>query len=168
VVSNEGLASGASETWSVTAEFTVDAQNFDGSEDDCVQGQENSGDGFYNAVAVSGPNDTATDNDACVNLPPAGINLQKTVTNGPTFDSNTGRYTVVYNIAANNTGGGPGTYDVIDTFTPAAGCSAPFGHTAAAKPKPALHMPTIPTPCPMARPWWKVKGWLQAPAKAGR
>jgi hypothetical protein len=121
VVSNEGLASGASETWSVTAEFTVDAQNFDGSEDDCVQGQENSGDGFYNAVAVSGPNDTATDNDACVNLPPAGINLQKTVTNGPTFDSNTGRYTVVYNIAANNTGGGPGTYDVIDTFTPAAG-----------------------------------------------
>ncbi|HKX57271.1 MAG TPA: hypothetical protein VJN01_14260, partial [Xanthomonadales bacterium] len=121
VVSGEALASGASETWSVTAEFTVNPGNLSGAEDDCVQGEEQSGTGFYNAVAVSGNSDTPADNDACVDLPPEGINLQKTVFSGPVFDSNTGRYTVVYNVSANNSGGGPGTYDVVDTFTPAPG-----------------------------------------------
>src|SRR5690606_7668509 len=57
VVANEGLISGESETWNVTAEFTVNPGDLTGAEDDCVQGPEQSGTGFYNAIAVNDSND---------------------------------------------------------------------------------------------------------------
>jgi len=75
--------------------------------------------GFYNAVAGSSTDNDPTDNDTCTDLPGAGINLAKTV-NGPVTLEDDGTYTVVYTITATNTGG-PGVYDLVDTFSPGSG-----------------------------------------------
>ena len=48
------------------------------------------------------------------------VNLAKSAA-APSFDSVTGRYTVVYTITASNSGSVAGTYDLTDTFTLAAG-----------------------------------------------
>ena len=57
-----------------------------------------------------------TDNETCTGLEDPGINLAKTV-NGPATLEADGTYTVVYTITATNTGG-PGMYDLLDTFSP--------------------------------------------------
>ena len=115
VVTDEGLAGGASENWTVIATFDVDPTLIDGDARSCVEGDEQPGAGFYNLIiGVDGEEDT-TDNDACFDLPDPSIDLVKTAEN-TTFDGVT--YSVVYTVTANNLADGPGFYDLTDTILP--------------------------------------------------
>ena len=68
VVSNEGLASGETEVWTITAEFDVVPEDFDGSESACESDVSTPGTGFSNFVAGSGNGD-GSDNNACIDIP---------------------------------------------------------------------------------------------------
>ncbi|MFC1777811.1 hypothetical protein ACFL3I_10810, partial [Pseudomonadota bacterium] len=83
-------------------------------------GSEVAGQGFYNLVTGSRTDNAPDNNDACTNLPDPKINLAKTV-NGPAVDNGDGTFTVEYTITATNSDDGPGSYDVVDTFTPGVG-----------------------------------------------
>ncbi len=118
-VTGEGLAEGLNESWSVTANFTVDPALLDPNTSDCDPGSPVVNTGFYNEVSGSVSDVDPTDNQTCTGLGDPIINLAKTVASGPTLEVD-GTYTVVYTITASNTGG-PGTYDVVDTFSPGSG-----------------------------------------------
>jgi len=118
-VTGEALAEGLNESWTVTANFTVDPAAVDPQSSLCDPGVPVINTGFYNAVAGSATDTDLSDNDTCTGLPQPGINLAKTV-NGPAVLQGDGTYTVEYTIAATNTGG-PGVYDLVDTFSPGAG-----------------------------------------------
>ncbi len=59
--------------------------------------------------------DPSTDN-ACRPIPNPEIDVEKTVTTGPTYNSGTDTYSISYDVVVTNTGG-PGTYDVIENPT---------------------------------------------------
>ncbi|MCF6262897.1 MAG: hypothetical protein L3J24_04845 [Xanthomonadales bacterium] len=119
-VADESLAAGLNESWTVTANFTVDPTLVDPASSACDANAPVINTGFYNFVTGSATDTDLSDNDACTGLPDPGINLAKTV-NGPATLENDGTYTVVYTVTATNTGQGPGVYDLVDTFSPAAG-----------------------------------------------
>ena len=118
-VTGEGLGAGLNESWTVTANFAVDPASLDPASSSCDPATPVINTGFYNYVEGSVSDIDLTDNATCTGLGGPAINLAKTVTGGPTLEAN-GTYTVVYTITATNTGG-PGTYDVVDTFSPGAG-----------------------------------------------
>ncbi len=118
-VTGESLAEGLNESWSVTANFTVDPALLDPNTSDCDPGSPVVNTGFYNEVSGSVSDVDPTDNQTCTGLGDPIINLAKTVASGPTLEVD-GTYTVVYTITASNTGG-PGTYDVVDTVLPGDG-----------------------------------------------
>ncbi len=118
-VTAEGLGEGASETWTVTASFTVDPATLDPATSSCDSTAPAVNTGFYNLVEGSVTDPDLTDNETCTGLDDPGINLAKTVASGPTLEAD-GTYTVVYTITATNTGG-IGAYDLVDTFSPGAG-----------------------------------------------
>jgi len=118
-VTGEGLAAGLNESWTVTANFTVDPATLDPATSQCDPGQPVINTGFYNAVSGSDTETDMTDNATCTGLQDPVINLAKTV-NGPATLQADGSYVVEYTITATNTGG-PGTYDLVDTFSPGAG-----------------------------------------------
>jgi len=119
IVTGEGLGAGASELWTVTAQFTVDPSQVDASSRGCVVGQEQAGQGFYNLVSGIDAEIDTTDNDACSNLPDPSVDLSKSA-GEPTFNGN-GSFTVVYTVTANNVGQGPGYYDLTDVIDPGNG-----------------------------------------------
>jgi hypothetical protein len=118
-VTAEGLGEGLDESWTVTANFAVDSATLDPATSSCDSSAPVIDTGFYNYVEGSATDVDLTDNDACTGLPESGINLSKVV-DGPATLEGDGSFTVVYTITATNTGG-PGMYDVVDTFSPAAG-----------------------------------------------
>jgi hypothetical protein len=125
IVTAEPLGAGATESWTVTANFTVDPTTLPPANRNCTFVDPGAGSGFYNAVATI-LNENPNDNDACVNIPAPNINLAKTVTSGPVLEDGNGSYaagtyTVVYTIAASNSGQGPGIYDLDDVFGVPAG-----------------------------------------------
>ena len=119
VVTGEGLAGGATESWTVTAVFDVDPTLIDDDARACVEGQEQAGQGFYNVVTGVVSEGDTTDNDACENLPDASIDLVKTA--GDATYLGESQYSVIYTITANNLGDGPGYYDLTDTIDPGNG-----------------------------------------------
>ncbi len=119
-VKDEALAAGKDESWTVTANFTVDPALITPETSACATTGSAINTGFYNLVTGSTTDTDLTDNDACTDLPQPGINLAKTV-DGPAARQPGGTYTVVYTITATNTGQGPGVYDLIDAFTPGVG-----------------------------------------------
>ncbi|MGA9572538.1 MAG: hypothetical protein WBS20_01180, partial [Lysobacterales bacterium] len=118
-VANEGLATGLNESWTVTANFTVDPAGLVPATASCDPGAPVINTGFYNAVSGSATDVDPTDNDTCTGLGDPIINLAKTVNGGATLELD-GSYTVVYTITATNSGG-PGSYDVVDAFSPGTG-----------------------------------------------
>jgi hypothetical protein len=118
-VTDEGLGEGKDESWTVTANFTVDPALLDPVTSSCDPATPVINTGFYNYVEGSVTDTDLTDNAACTGLEDPGINLAKTV-NGPATREADGTYTVVYTITATNTGG-PGMYDLLDTFSPGSG-----------------------------------------------
>ena len=118
-VTNEGLAEDLDESWTVTANFTVNPALVDPATRSCDSETPVVDTGFYNYVSGSDLDVDLTDNDACTGLPDAAINLVKTAAQ-PVLEAD-GTYTVVYTITATNSGEGPGMYDMTDTFSPAAG-----------------------------------------------
>jgi hypothetical protein len=116
IVTGESLAAGLNESWTITANFTVVAEDLTGDATACVKDAPASGMGFYNFVGGNIVEDES-DNIACVNLPK--VNLVKTAV-GPTLESN-GTYTVVYTVTATNSGDATASYDLVDTFSPASG-----------------------------------------------
>ena len=118
-VTGEGLGAGLNESWTVTANFAVDPASLDPASSSCDPATPVINTGFYNYVEGSVSDVDLTDNATCTGLQDPAINLAKTVTSGPVLEAN-GTYTVVYTITATNTGG-PGSYDVVDTFSPGAG-----------------------------------------------
>jgi hypothetical protein len=62
-------------------------------------------------------------NDDIAQTEGPNIDLAKAVVSGPTFDTSTNRWTVVYSVSATNLGDEPGSYDLVDTLTPATGIS---------------------------------------------
>ena len=118
-VTGEGLDTGLNESWIVTANFTVDPALLDPATSKCDPAQPVTNTGFYNAVSGSDTETDTTDNATCTGLEDPAINLAKTV-NGPAVLQADGSYVVEYTITATNTGG-PGTYDLVDTFSPGAG-----------------------------------------------
>jgi uncharacterized repeat protein (TIGR01451 family) len=119
-VTGEGLADGLNESWTVTANFTVDPAQVDPIDSQCDPGQPVINTGFYNAVSGSDTETDTDDNDTCTGLPQPGINLAKTV-NGPAMLQPNGTYTVLYTVTASNNGDGPGMYNIVDTFSPGSG-----------------------------------------------
>jgi len=120
IVLNEGLAAGATETWTVTAVFDVDPTAITADARSCTVGEEAAGQGFYNSVTgVANETDTS-DNDACTNLPDASIDLSKTAGDA-SYDGSV--FTVIYTVTANNLGDGPGYYDLADSILPGTGIS---------------------------------------------
>ena len=118
-VTGEGLAERKTESWTVTANFTVDPALVDPVDSQCDPAAPVINTGFYNAVTGSDSDTDLTDNDACTGLPEPGINLAKTVVGSALLEAD-GTFTVVYTITATNTGG-PGVYDLVDTFSPGSG-----------------------------------------------
>lgn len=118
-VTAEGLGEGASETWTVTASFTVDPELLDPATSSCDPASPVINTGFYNYVEGSVTDADLTDNETCTGLDGPLINLAKTVDGPATLEAD-GTYTVVYTITATNTGG-PGVYDIIDTLSPGTG-----------------------------------------------
>jgi hypothetical protein len=118
-VTDEGLAPGLNESWTITANFTVDPAMVDPVTSRCDSGSPAINTGFYNRVVGSATDPDLSDNDTCTGLPEPGIDLAKTV-NGPATLEGDGSYTVLYTIVATNTGG-PGSYDLVDAFSPGDG-----------------------------------------------
>ena len=115
-VTGEALAAQKNESWTVTANFTVDPSKID-STSQC-DGDPDAG--FYNYVDGVVDEKDLTDNDACDDLPDPNINLAKTVKTPAALQGN-GTYKVVYTITASNSGNGPGYYDLNDALSPAPG-----------------------------------------------
>ena len=120
VVDDEALAAGQNESWTITANFTVDPTLVDPASSSCDPGTPVINTGFYNLVTGSTTDPDLSDNDACTGLPDPAINLAKTV-NGPAIRGPGGVYTVIYTVTATNTTDGAGSYDIVDTFTPGVG-----------------------------------------------
>jgi uncharacterized repeat protein (TIGR01451 family) len=125
-VTGETLAAGLDESWEVTANFTVDPEDVSPDDSQCDPAEPVIDTGFYNAVSGVVDEEDTTNNDTCTNLPPPDINLAKTLVGPATLEDGTGSYaagtyTVEYTITATNNGQGPGFYDLVDTFSPAAG-----------------------------------------------
>jgi hypothetical protein len=118
-VTGEGLEAGLNESWTVTANFTVAPATLDPASNKCAPATPVINTGFYNAVSGSSTDTDLTDNHTCTGLMDPIINLAKTV-NGPAALQGDGSYNVLYTITATNTGG-PGVYDLVDTFSPGAG-----------------------------------------------
>jgi hypothetical protein len=126
-VTDEELGEGATETWTVTTNFTIDPALVTAEGSDCDitnAGGENTG--FNNGVTGSATDTDLTDNQDCTELPLPSLNLAKTV-NGPAALQPDGTYTVVYTITASNSGEGPGVYDLVDVFTPGVGITLTAG-----------------------------------------
>ncbi|MCP4268257.1 MAG: hypothetical protein GY777_22235, partial [Candidatus Brocadiaceae bacterium] len=120
VVVNESLLAGGSETWVITAVFTVDPVNVTATSGDCTDDLgENGATGFANSVSGSLTDNDSTNDDACVPLDGPSIDLAKTA--GTPVDNGDGTWTLEYTITATNSGTGPGVYDIVDDFHPGAG-----------------------------------------------
>jgi len=118
-VTGEALAAGASESWTVTANFTVDPGTLDPATSSCESTAPVINTGFYNAVSGSVTDVDPTDDQTCTSLLDAQINLAKTST--PAVNVGGDTWEVVYTITATNAGSGPGVYDVNDMLMPGAG-----------------------------------------------
>ena len=118
-VTGEALAAGASESWTVTANFTVDPGTLDPATSSCDSTAPVINTGFYNAVSGSVTDVDPTDDQTCTGLLDAQINLAKTST--PAVNVGQDIWEVVYTITATNAGSGPGVYDVNDMLMPGAG-----------------------------------------------
>jgi len=119
-VTGEALAGSRTESWTITANFTVDPAVVAPADRACDPASPAINTGFYNAVSGVVNESNTGDNDTCTDIPDPSLNLAKTVNGPATLEAN-GTYTVVYTITATNGGQGPGVYDLTDTFSPAAG-----------------------------------------------
>ncbi|HRK82679.1 MAG TPA: DUF11 domain-containing protein, partial [Saprospiraceae bacterium] len=122
LTTNNSIAAGATETFTLTFNVTLDlsATSTDGGDNvytACGTGGPNGngtpGQGLYNLAQIDVTGDGTPDrsDDACGNLP--NIILDKTFVSA-TPNAN-GTYTVVYQVAVSNTGGATGTYTLTDT-----------------------------------------------------
>jgi hypothetical protein len=118
-VTDEGLAAGLNESWSVTANFTINPVLVDPVDSQCDPSAPAINTGFYNAVRGSDTDADLSDNETCTSLPAPVINLAKTA--APAVDVGGGIWQVVYTITASNSGQGPGVYDITDLMSPGAG-----------------------------------------------
>jgi len=119
-VTGEALVSGRNESWTISANFTVDPATLIPNEAQCDPANPAINTGFYNAVSGVVNETNVDDNDTCTDVPTPALNLAKTVNGPATLEAN-GTYTVVYTVTATNGGEGAGVYDLADTFSPAAG-----------------------------------------------
>ena len=131
MLSAETLLAGNSETWTLTVFYMF---NFPESAPD-GRGRNEGGDfllaeidtracsdsnpvpntGFYTAVAGSSTEIDGSDNGSCTDIPFEQIDLDLSV-DGPAVLNGYGNFNVSYTLVANNTGEGPGFYDVVTTF----------------------------------------------------
>ncbi len=92
---------------------------------DCVLGND-PGTGTFNTATVTPNIGDPSNDDDCRPIPNPNISVTKAATSGPTYDAATDTYSVAYDVVVSNTvvgdaGGGPGTYDLVDTPTFGAG-----------------------------------------------
>ncbi|MCP4047162.1 MAG: hypothetical protein GY732_14385, partial [Gammaproteobacteria bacterium] len=113
IATAENIGAGNTESWDITANFTVDKDADLTNARACNEGNAASGTGFYNSVNTTANETDTTDNDACVDLPDPDLDLSKTITNVEL----TGVYTyrLTYLVRMDNEGDGPGgPYDIDD------------------------------------------------------
>ena len=112
LASNESIAAGATHTYNLSFNVTLDLT--DGSGDDmysvCDGTSPMSGEGLFNQASLS-TNGTTLEAEDCGDIPALVI--------AKTFDSatpnNDGTFTVTYTVNVTNNGGAAGTYDLSDT-----------------------------------------------------
>ncbi|MFT6291074.1 MAG: hypothetical protein ACJAR2_001674, partial [Ilumatobacter sp.] len=107
------LLADAAEVFNIRATFTVDPATT-ADERGCVVSE--SGTGTFNEATVTPAIGAPSSDDACSAISSPDMEVEKTATNDPTFDSDTGTYSISYDVVVTNTGG-PGTYDVSENPT---------------------------------------------------
>lgn len=144
IITEEGLQAGASETWTLTADFEIFTPDFAAGRrnesgdfflgfesgglsrsalDDirlCDDANPIEGTGFFLRTTGSDTDPDDTDNTACTDLPAPDINIT-TVADGPAVVNVYGNYKVDYTITVTNTGQGFGYYGLDAKFSPGAG-----------------------------------------------
>ena len=101
-------------TYDVTVTFTVPADLSVEARDCEANDGQGEGTGALNTATVTPNIGDATSDEDCVEIPDPEITTEKTVASGPTFDSNTGEYTITYDVVTTNDGEGPGTFTMVD------------------------------------------------------
>ena len=115
IVSNEGLASGQSETWEVTVIFELDLSTITLQSADCVLSDLESGTGLLNAATIDGGVPTKTDT-TCSETPMPEVNIEKSVSAGPSPTGNTNEFEISYLIEVTNISNALAFYDLSDTI----------------------------------------------------
>jgi len=120
--SDEMIAVGVTEDWTVTVIFTVDPGTVTSTSADCTLDMGEGGTGLLNCAAVSNgvPDDTA---DACEPIPVPEVSISKSVTSTPAPTGNPNEFTIEYTITIENTGTVVAFYDLTDTLKYGVGAS---------------------------------------------
>ncbi|MEO1056176.1 MAG: DUF11 domain-containing protein [Actinomycetota bacterium] len=113
IVSNAALEPGESHTYTVVVTFTVPGSSMTEARN-CALVDQETGTGTLNTATVTPNIGDESSDDACAPIPDPAIVTDKMVTAGPTFNDATDEYTMTYLVTVENTGDGPGTFDLVE------------------------------------------------------
>ncbi len=121
LASGASIAVGATHTYTLTVDLTLEAQVLAGAVSVSLCGDGTgtpvAGEGLFNAATVTyGTNSTTITTNDCGEIPPF-ILIDKTFVSASPADTN-GLFTITYNVTVENVGGTAGTYNLTDTPAP--------------------------------------------------
>ena len=115
IVENEMLGVGATEEWEVVVVFTVDPIQVTTQSEDCILGPGEGGTGLLNCAAASGGVPMVVADD-CESIPILMVEIEKTITAGPTETGEVNQFSLEYIITVENTGNALAYFDLSDTL----------------------------------------------------
>ncbi len=120
VASGVAITAGQSQTYTLSFVVSIDGPVLKSTAGNCTDGHTPTESEFFNQVNVVADGQVATD-DACAPPPGPALTLSKSVSPTTLTPSADGIYDVVFTLTVGNTGDGPTSYTLTDTFAFAAG-----------------------------------------------
>lgn len=115
IVSNEMLATAATEEWEVVVVFTVDPVLLTMQNADCTLEPGEAGTGLLNCASATGSVPTVIADD-CSPIPIIMVDIEKSITSGPLETGIVNQFSLDYLITVENTGDALAYFDLTDTL----------------------------------------------------